>query len=505
MPRINPTSAIRSGFEYQDFWGLKLSGEWLADPNLYKWIQFETSPDEIDVGRFYLDDIILLGADNLHRFYQVKHRQDSADQWTWDDFLTARREKGTSIFRKWAQSLLPRLHNTKQAFFVTNGQASKGIALFLDRETIDVNRIKDENEPLFGRIKSEIGSEQEVALFFEKLRFLFGQKDAVALEEEICHFLNSSLYATKSGIDNLLRQIHKECLQQITRRLDIDTIRQWCEFDNPRPLNEQFEIPEDFEFFDDKEHQEMLGQLLSPQGGIRVVFGKPGVGKSVYLSKLDAELQKLGKVSIKHHYHISPADSNPQERLNSGRVIEAIKAQFKGHREELGAIAQQNSKNIPLNDFIKTVADNVIKKNSALVIIIDGLDHALRYGAKQELETFLREICLPQPGVWIVIGMQLIAKPHLPQIVFDKCPESDWVEIKGLNKAGVASLIRANSCSLHLPDHTESLNALIGKLYAITAGNPLHLRYSLKQLKNLSGTLWLQSTLAMISFPTATT
>lgn len=60
-----------------------------------------------------------------------------------------------------------------------------------------------------------------------------------------------------------------------TQRLTIATIKEWCEFDNPRPLNENFAIPSDFEFFDDDTHQDILNDLHNIEGGIKVIVGKP--------------------------------------------------------------------------------------------------------------------------------------------------------------------------------------------------------------------------------------
>ena len=42
----NITSSLRSGFDYQDLWTLKLCGEWLLNPQEYKWIQIEANPTE---------------------------------------------------------------------------------------------------------------------------------------------------------------------------------------------------------------------------------------------------------------------------------------------------------------------------------------------------------------------------------------------------------------------------------------------------------------------------
>ena len=80
MSQTNRTSSIRSGFAYQNFWGLRLCGEWLIAPEKYKWIQFETCPDEEDSSKFYLDDIVCLDADDFYHFYQTKHKQDTTNK-----------------------------------------------------------------------------------------------------------------------------------------------------------------------------------------------------------------------------------------------------------------------------------------------------------------------------------------------------------------------------------------------------------------------------------------
>src|SRR5258708_6847856 len=111
----------------------------------------------------------------------------------------------------------------------------------------------------------------------------------------------------------------------------------------------------------------------------------------------------------------------------------------------------------------------------------------LRYGRKEELENFLKAVCLPQPGLWILIGMQVVAKKHLPQIVFDKCPEKTWINIRSLSKTAVAKIIVKNKIAITLPKEQQQFTSLEDKIYEITDGNPLHLRYTLQELKNKVG------------------
>ncbi len=334
---------------------------------------------------------------------------------------------------------------------------------------------------------AEIGSEEEVAQILDKIHFVFRAESLADFESRVQRSFYERLSTTEAGVRNLYYEIAKECRQRNPRRLDVETLRKWCQFDIPRPLEEYFEIPADFEFFDKGTHDLLLSKLQEREGGVKVIFGKPGVGKSVYLSELDSELRSNGVICVKHHYHISPQDPNPQDRLNTERVIEALKAQIKSHRDELGDLANRDSGQIPISEFIKTLTGSLRNKDKPLVIIIDGLDHVMRYGEKEDLERFLKATCLPQPGVWIVIGMQEIAEPYLPQIVVDRCPKNQWIQIKGLSRDAVAHLVTVNKTDLHLPDHSDMLTSLANRLFEISDGNSLHLRYSLKQLKISSG------------------
>lgn len=495
MSRKNPTSARRKGDYYQELWGVKLCGDWINNPKLYQWIHFEKIPDEIDQHDFYLDDIVALKENGRYDLYQTKHKQNIGDLWTWDELIKPLSGKKKSLLTKWADSLFREkdglghefYNKTEAAFFITNNEADNEIKKYLRNDSIDMQKIQREDAELYKSIQKAIGDNSLTANFFSKFRFCFNQKSEDELEKGVRKFFNTTLYVTKSGFDSLLKWVRERAQEQQTKPLKLEEIKRECEFDNPQPLNESFEIPSDFEFFDNKKHQDILDEFKKSEGGIKVIFGKPGVGKSVYLSKLDEALKRAEIISIKHHYHISPEDPNPQERLNSERVVEAIKAQFKTHREDIGDLANKNSKEIALGEFVKAVAVNSNKKKKAFVIILDGLDHVLRYGHEEELKTFLREICFPQVGVWIVIGMQPIAKSYLPQIVFDKCPEKEWIEIKGLNKISVFNLVKANKISLNLPNQVGLLNQFLERLYEITSGNPLHLRYTLKQLKNRLG------------------
>ena len=489
LKKRNITGPLRSGFDYQDLWTLKLIGEWLLNPDEYKWIQIEANPTET---QFFLDDIILLDANDRYYLYQAKFKADEQYQWDWDDFLKNRKGKNNSnspsLLNKWATSFTHlENENIKEAALVTNGWFSEEIQKYLSNQKIDIKKLKEEDFNLYKKIENEIGNKKTVKDFFNKFRFIFENKNIDDIEKIIKEIFFNSLNATIHGVNSLLLEIKREARRQYTNKLNIEQLRKWCEFDNPRPLNENYEVPLDFQFFDEATHNDIFQDLQNANGGIKVIYGKPGTGKSVYLSELSNILKEQKIVTIKHHYHINPSATNSFERLNSNRVIEAIKAQFKSpnYKKYLGDLVNKNSRDIPLREFISSVAQNLLKDGKSFVIIIDGLDHVIRESDDKELKYFLKEIFYPQKGLWIVFGMQPQVRNELSlQSIFNKCPENHWIEIKGLNKKAVFRIIKENILNLNLPQDGRNFNDLENKLYEINKGNPLHLHYILTQLKN---------------------
>ncbi|WHF51273.1 ATP-binding protein [Chryseobacterium gotjawalense] len=303
-----------------------------------------------------------------------------------------------------------------------------------------------------------------------------------------CKFQMKKLYLqTVEKVDHLplLLYIAQQGSDKYPQIITLNEIRSRLSWDNPRPLNQNFVVPSDFQFFDKSIHQEIIDELQNLKGGIKVFIGKPGSGKSTYLSKLYSILQKKGCLVFRHHYHLNPKDLSFQERLNSERVIEGLKAEFKKQKNSvIESLGEQNTSHIQLKEFIDQISNYSRDSNIPFILIIDGLDHVIREGNSQrQLIDFLNEILYPQKGFWLLIGTQEMAIDCFPNAIHQYAPKNEWIEIKGLNRQSIKSIVNKT-----FPKQEETYGSyyetIISKIQKLTQGNPLHLRYVLTEIKN---------------------
>jgi len=484
--RRNISSPLRTGFDYQTVWAFRFCFELLSNPEKFKWIHLETTPEEYPEGEaFFLDDIVIRHSDDKVGMYQVKITAD----WSFEElFKQEKNKKGNpkdSLIQKWSKSFFNYEGKLFEAALITIGTGDTELSDFVTTHgVIDSTRLQKEKPSIFERFVNQIGTEENAKKFLDSFQFRFGQPDINALELETREFFFDSLRATASGTTNLLLELHKEIRKEITRPLLIETIRNLCEFDRPRHLNQEFVVPADFQVFDENIHGDLVEKIQNMNMGIQVFVGNPGAGKSTYLSKLTEELQAKQIVVIRHHYHIAPGDQQPVERLRAERVIEGLKAQLKDQRKLIGKLALQDSQGISVAEFLSSLAEALCKQGKSAVVIIDGLDHAVRHGFNQDLKKALQDICSPQPGLWFLFGLQPAAKLFLPESIVNAWPEGNWVQVPGLDKFSVTNLVKKNETGLHLPNNDHGFIELCDKVYQVSQGNPLHLRYTLASLKN---------------------
>ncbi|GLI45434.1 dsDNA nuclease domain-containing protein [Methanoculleus bourgensis] len=497
--RKNPTSSIRRGLDYQDCWAIKLLIEWIENPKKYRWIRFETVPVEAEKpNKFFLDDIVACDVEDNYHLYQIKHRQnpDSEKLQLCDLLKREKNKKGVlknSPIMKWFSSYF----NIKetgggitQASLVTNAIPDEELKQYILNNKINIDNIRKGDPEVYEEIEQQLGDITKISAFFSEFKFIFCEKSVEELEATLKDHLLKEIRLTESGVNNLFLNVHKESRKSEIEDITYEKVLAWCEFDRPRHLDQNFEVPDDFQIFDNACHEATVKELRNPQGGIKVFYGKPGSGKSTYLAKLSQTLKSSGIFCVNHHYYISNADTEFNDRLISDRVKEALKAEFKisEQEESLGDLAYKNSSNTPLREYIRQLASSHFEKGKPFVLIIDGLDHVPRYADKEELLDLLNEISFLASGYWLILGTQESASKYFPQIIVDHCPETNWIEVEGLDRDSIQEIIEYNDVNLCLPQNELQMYEFIDKIIEVTDKSPLVLRYTLNQLKNSAGT-----------------
>jgi hypothetical protein len=479
--RINPNSSIRSGYDFEDLYVLRLCIDWLKNPDRYSELRIQYVPSGIKALRFAIDDIVAKDKNGFQKFHQLKHLQNlETDRWTFERLL----EKGLD---NWISSYarLVEADITGAGALVTNGSPGADVFTCLEGELLRYEKLAAHFPALLQRLNGTHG-EAVMRGFCANFWFIFDLPGRAELEKTLRDVLYNELKVTEAGADRLLLHIIQQGSAKYPLVFTLSGIRDQLSWDDPRPLNQDFEVPADFEFFDKQQHTQTVRDLRDTAGGIKLFTGKPGSGKSTYLSRLYQLLQeKVGMFTIRHHYHLNPKDTSFRDRLNADRIREALKAEFKKQKEDvLGKLAIRNTEHTPLKDFIAAVAKYYSDQGKTFVLIIDGLDHVIRESFdERQLGEFIDQVLYPQKGFWLVLGTQEMALPFLPNAISRLVPPEKRIEVKGLGRQAVGHIFEKHPARQLVHRHEDIAGQLIPALYAKTQGNPLHLKYVLKQLE----------------------
>jgi hypothetical protein len=143
MPgNIKRTAISASGYLYQTLVGIRLLCDWLDDPALYQWIQFEAD-DQADARG--LDDIVAQRSDRLLDLIQVKFTVDpfdSANSLSWAWLLERKGTKGRSLLEKWSGAAFKvGFDRVGRVALMTNRRPDAEFALQLCGDKVDLSSL----------------------------------------------------------------------------------------------------------------------------------------------------------------------------------------------------------------------------------------------------------------------------------------------------------------------------------------------------------------------------
>lgn len=490
---IKRTAIPLSGYVYQNLVGLGLLCDWLDDPGLYDWVQFEADHDEVPQG---LDDLVAQRRDGTFSMLQVKFTVDAHDTrnaLTWD-WLLGHKPKGRSLLQKWCGALseiaAERVHT---AALITNRIPSLEF-----ESTIDTSSLKVMLDRVDAAIRTEIfgqlGGEGRARDFFGRFEFRHSYQGADALERTIVdRFIPR--HADRTGWLALFR----EAIDWAVRRnfpppygrITLEIVRGTVDVRRPRPLEQSFRVPDGYRPPDEEFAARFLRDL--DRTSAVVLWGSPGQGKSTFLSYECRELEQRDLPYIRHHYFLDLGDRSDRFTLASvaNSLISQMEVRHFAHVQGLHMGPEH------LRSWIEACAMGYARDGKRFTVVIDGLDHVWRENDRdrQPLDSLFRAL-LPVPAnVTLVIGTQKVSDEQLPSQFSRFVDASAWRELPQMSLVSIESWLRAqfDAGRFELPDvrgpEAGGLVGLASAFQDITGSHPLVLTYAFEALVKQSRVL----------------
>lgn len=486
-PEYTRAGIAREGFDYQDMVATELLIDYLYNPTKYKYLVFEAP----NAGS--LDDIMAASTDDSFIYVQVKYNPTLVEELTWDWLLATPNDTSLSFIQKWNNSLRTLIEtsvNVGEAYLYTNRMPSNDFVSYLDAKGyVDFKKV-NANPSLKEVIKEQFSTLIKAKEFFKIFRFKHTQPSMEALEEKLKHRLAHLRNGNDTGWYELCRAARDwaklKNKPEPDGRITIEHVRKAALWEILKELPQNFEIPKDY-VPPPKRFHTTIDDFIKSAESTLIIWGKPGVGKSTYLSYLTNRLKKRGQPVIRHHYYLSENDRT--HRFDHTAVIESLIYQLKNHYEEaLGAESNLDPNVKVLEIWLPKVGEYYASKGQSLIIIVDGLDHVWRERESHQELQFLFERLLPTVnGIKLIVGTQKHDRSYYPTRFKDNVPNEDtWLEIPLLNLSGVKKWLSYHKANLDLTDNAQQqqyfLETIAEAFFEISAGHPLHLKYSLQTL-----------------------
>lgn len=486
LPVIKRSAIPLSGYVYQNLVGLRLLCDWLDDPGLYDWVQFEADHDEFPKG---LDDIVAQRRDGTLVLLQVKftvNAQDASNALTWDWLLT-RKPRGRSLLQKWCDGLFDiapeRVHT---AALFTNRVPSREFEATIDASLLRV-KLESVDAAVFTKILEQLGGEDRAKAFFERFEFRHSYQGAEALERTVV-----DRFIPRHGDRTGWLALFREAIDWAVRvncppphgRITLDFLRGTIDVRRPRPLEQAFRVPDGYQP-PDAEFSDGFLRDLDRQLAV-VLWGSPGQGKSTFLSYVCRELDQRALPYIRHHYFLDLADRSDRFTLDSvaTSLISQMEMRHFLHIQGLHCGPEH------LRDWIEACANGYASEGKRFLVVIDGLDHVWRENDRdrQPLDSLFKAL-LPVPAnITLVIGTQKVSDEQLPSQFARFVDPEAWRELPRMSLVSIESWLRAQldagrfELESARSSAAEGLVGLARAFQDVTGSHPLVLTYAFEAL-----------------------
>jgi len=488
--KVKNSAIIYTAYDYQTLQGVYFLSIWLNSPTKFERMCFEAD-EEANEAPKGIDDIVCQRADGKTDFIQVKFTpspEKKQNQLTWDWLLTrqGKTERSRSILKKLSDavsSVSP--DKLGKVILLTNKIPDRAMENNIKGAKIDISKIDSTTKQ---EILNQLGNEDIAISLFSTLEIQHSEGDYHTLDRMV----RSELYkhSDDAGVDRLLNRSKLWAMFRNYPPADgwiyLHHLREILSFKRPEPIPEIFTVPPEYCLPDDRFHADLVGQICSSKGEIITLTGKPGLGKSTYLSYLCKELENKDIPLIRHHYFLSLGDTT-EDRLSPRVVAESFLHQIKSVHQKANA---DTSSPENLRIAITKCAEFYKKRNCPFVILIDGLDHVWRDNArnKKPLDEIFRQLLPVVDNMVLLIGTQPVDSDLLPDPLLNYLPKERWTWLPSMTGNSIYEFLKyqADSGRIQLHCHEdhieEEIQSAAEKLHELTQGYPLHVIYSYEYL-----------------------
>ncbi len=488
--KVKNSAIIYAGYDYQTLQGVKLLAEWLHSPMRYTKVAFEADKDSNETPEG-IDDIVCERPDGIKDFWQVKFtptpdKDENGLTWGWLLKISGKTSRSRSLLKKLSDAInsVP-AERLGDVVLLTNKRPDRAMASCLRESIIDFNLVDGETKK---EVVRQLGSDEAVKFLFSKLTIQHSDGDYQTIRRSVRSELLK--VSDDAGVERLIARAREWAMFKNNPPeqgwIYLHHVREILSPKRPDPIPEIFSVPEDYYLPDSGFHNELLSKISSSKGEVITLTGKPGVGKSTYLSYLCQALEDLNVPLIRHHYFLSLGDTT-EDRLSPRVVAESLLHQINRFHKESNA---DTSKPEDLRAALLVCADYYKNQDKPFVVLVDGLDHVWRDNAKNKkpLDEIFRQLLPAADNLVILVGTQPVDDDLLPQTLLTHSAKNEWHWLPEMSGNSIYEFLNFQIESDRLffnchEDHVdEELQKSAQALLDITNGYPLHVIYSSEYL-----------------------
>lgn len=475
-----PHVSRRLGDDYQDVVGVGFLLELVTHPEECVSVRFEHD----DVGA--LDDVVVERRDGWE-YVQVKYAVDSGQVWTVDDLTVPAQARGTSLLRKWAAAW--EAIRAREARYVirvvTNRTPDAGLAALLDADRCGFAAapLLPGREAAASAVMNATGlPEDQASQFLRELRFSFGQPMLEALRRDMqARF--EQIGATSDGWASLMQSLRRWVFYREPRGgVRAGDVRIAARLWDPtgREISQTFAGDSTVHVINTTLLEALRPSPDTATGQYVLLTGPPGVGKSSFLSAFADRCgsnRQTVKTVVRHHCFVGIDDDQYYNRLRADVAVRDIFRQLYSAfstdlRDPEHRLPVENPSVRDLASWLRVCAAAANRDGGQLVVVLDGLDHALDLADEGQLRDLLSALPVPAPpGMYCLLGSQ----PRV-QLLPTRLRQALAAEHQCLGfDAGAVQAYASAYLGF------EPTGELTAALLEVTGGNPLHLHYLVRQ------------------------